>query len=42
MEIIEINKNRRSIVKITEDERKLILDCLEMYKSKIGKEDDMK
>ena len=39
MEIIEINKNRRSIVKITEDERRLILDCLEMYKSKIGKEE---
>jgi hypothetical protein len=37
MEIIEINKNRRSIVKITEDERRLILDCLEIYKSKIGK-----
>jgi len=39
MEIIEINKNRRSIVKITEDERKLILDCLEIYKSKIGKDE---
>jgi hypothetical protein len=39
VEIIEINKNRRSIVKITEDERRLILDCLEMYKSKIGKEE---
>jgi hypothetical protein len=37
MEIIEINKNRRSIVKITENERRLILDCLEMYKSQIGK-----
>jgi hypothetical protein len=37
MEIIEINKNRRSIVEITDDERRLILDCLEMYKSKTGK-----
>jgi len=37
MEIIEINKNRRSIVRITDDERRLILDCLEIYKSKIGK-----
>jgi hypothetical protein len=37
MEILEINKNRRSIVEITEDERRLILDCLEMYKSKTGK-----
>ena len=39
MEIIEINKNKRSIVKITDDERRLILDCLEIYKSKIGKEE---
>ena len=39
MEIIEINKNRRSIVKITDDERRLILDCLEMYKSKIGNDE---
>ena len=39
MEIIEINKNRRSIVKITDDERRLILDCLEIYKSKLGKDD---
>ena len=39
MEIIEINKNRRSIVKITDDERRLILDCLEIYKSKIGKDE---
>jgi len=39
MEIIEINKNRRSIVKITENERRLILDCLEIYKSKIGKDE---
>jgi hypothetical protein len=38
MEIIEINKNRRSIVKITDDERRLILDCLEIYKSKVGKD----
>ena len=38
MEIIEINKNRRSIVEITDDERRLILDCLEIYKSKIGKD----
>jgi len=37
MEILEINKNRRSIVEITDDERRLMLDCLEMYKSKIGK-----
>jgi hypothetical protein len=37
MEILEINKNRRSIVEITQDERRLILDCLEMYKSKTGK-----
>jgi hypothetical protein len=39
MEIIEINKNRRSIVEITDDERRLILDCLEIYKSKIGKDE---
>jgi hypothetical protein len=38
MQIIEINKNRRSIVEITDDERRLILDCLEIYKSKIGKD----
>ena len=38
MEIIEIHKNRRSIVEITENERRLILDCLEIYKSKMGKE----
>ena len=38
MEIIEINKNRRSIVEITDDERRLILDCLEIYKSKTGKD----
>ena len=38
MEIIEINKKRRSIVEITDDERRLILDCLEIYKSKIGKD----
>jgi len=34
MEIVEINKNRRSIVEITDDERRLILDCLEIYKTK--------
>ena len=39
MEILEINKNKRSIVKITDDERRLILDCLEIYKSKIGKDE---
>ena len=39
MEIIEINKNKRSIVKITDDERILILDCLEIYKSKVGKDE---
>jgi hypothetical protein len=38
MEIIEINKNRRSIVEITDDERRLILDCLEIYQSKVGKD----
>jgi hypothetical protein len=38
MEIIEINEKRRSIVEITDDERRLILDCLEIYKSKIGKD----
>ena len=37
MEILEIHKDRRSIVRITDDERRLILDCLEIYKSKIGK-----
>jgi small-conductance mechanosensitive channel len=36
MEILEINKDRRSVVKITDEERRLILDCLEMYKSKTG------
>jgi len=39
MKIIEINKNRRSIVEITENERRLILDCLDIYKSKIGKDE---
>jgi hypothetical protein len=39
MEIIEILKNRRSIIKVTDNERKLILDCLEMYKSKTGKDE---
>ncbi|KPK46180.1 MAG: hypothetical protein AMK74_01040 [Nitrospira bacterium SM23_35] len=39
MEILEINKNRRSIVKITDNERRLILNCLEIYKSKIGKDE---
>ena len=38
MEIIEINKTRRSIVEVTDDERRLILDCLEIYKSKVGKD----
>jgi small-conductance mechanosensitive channel len=40
MEILEINSSERSIVKITNDERRLILDCLEMYKSKIGKKEN--
>jgi small-conductance mechanosensitive channel len=39
MEILEINKDKRSIVKITDDERRLILDCLEIFKSRIGKEE---
>jgi hypothetical protein len=39
MEILEINKNRRSIIKITDNERRLILNCLEIYKSKIGKDE---
>ena len=39
MEIIEINKNKRSIVKISDDERRLILDCLEIYKPKVGKDE---
>jgi hypothetical protein len=39
MEILEINKNKRSIVEITDDERRLILDCLEIYKSKVGKDE---
>jgi hypothetical protein len=39
MEIIEILKNRRSIIRVTDNERRLILDCLEMYKSKIGKDE---
>jgi hypothetical protein len=39
VEIIQILKNRRSIIKVTENERRLILDCLEMYKSKIGKDE---
>jgi hypothetical protein len=39
MEIIEINKNKRSIVKISDDERRLILDCLEIYKLKVGKDE---
>jgi small-conductance mechanosensitive channel len=41
MEILEINKAERSIVKITDNERRLILDCLEMYKSKIGKKESL-
>ena len=39
MEIVEVLKNRRSIIKVTDNERRLILDCLEMYKSKVGKEE---
>ena len=39
MEILEIRKKQRSVVKITENERKLILDCLEMRKSKAGREE---
>ena len=41
MVIIEINKHDKSIVKITDNERRLILDCLEMYKSKTGKEESL-
>ena len=38
MEILEMHKSRRSLIEITEDERRLILDCLEIVKSKAGKD----
>jgi len=38
VEILEIHKSRRSLVEITENERRLILDCLEIVKSKAGKD----
>ena len=38
VEIVEIHKNRRSLIEISENERRLILDCLEIFKSKVGKD----
>ncbi len=39
MEIIQILENTIAKIRVTENERRLILDCLEMYKSKTGKEE---